>query len=88
MRTLFVVVACGTLVVGLGVFLTIQARRMRANVRIGPGTAPVEPALPSPSASHSPPADGAGDGQTVTRSPASGPVRQVDEVGGDVDVDR
>ncbi|WP_242625398.1 hypothetical protein [Krasilnikovia cinnamomea] len=70
-----------------------QVRGVRSNVRIGPGTAPpaaaAAAASPSaPSASASSPSGGDGDGQSVTRSSTAGPVRQVDDVGGDVELDR
>ncbi|WBB75576.1 hypothetical protein O7602_08735 [Micromonospora sp. WMMD1128] len=77
-------------VVGGGV---TQVRGVRGDVRIG-GSAP---ATGSPSAPTAPPPSAAGmgaggvpagDGQSVTRSWAAGPVRQVDGVGGDVDIDR
>ncbi|WP_438361837.1 hypothetical protein [Micromonospora sicca] len=76
--------------VGVGV---TQVRGVRGNVRIGP-SAPA-PATPSAPAAPQPPiagprADGVPTwgGQSVTRSWTTGPVRQVDGVDGDVDVDR
>jgi hypothetical protein len=79
-----------------------QVGGIRGNVRIGPGTAPGTPRVsppppspsppppsPVPSAAASPRANtGDGDGQSVTRSSTAGPVRQVDDVGGDVELDR
>ncbi|GIF62223.1 hypothetical protein Ais01nite_02580 [Asanoa ishikariensis] len=69
-----------------------QVRGVRGSVRIGPGAppsaVPPPPAASSPSpAPASPPGDGDG-GQSLTRSSTAGPVRQVDDVSGDVEVDR
>ncbi|MFY1621569.1 hypothetical protein ACN268_00365 [Micromonospora sp. WMMD735] len=77
-------------VVGGGV---TQVRGVRGSVRFGPSApdvgSPSIPATPQPSAPGAA-ADGvpAGDGQSVTRSWTAGPVRQVDDVDGDVDIDR
>jgi len=74
--------------IGAGV---AQVRGVRGSVRIGPGAAPPVPASSSPSpVSPSAPRDGSADevGQSVTRSSTAGPVRQVDDVGGDVELDR
>jgi hypothetical protein len=72
----------------------VQVRRVRGNVRIGHGTAPAVPTPPtSPPSPPSPPSTAPspggdeGDGQSVTRSSTAGPVRQVDDVGGDVELD-
>jgi hypothetical protein len=71
-----------------------QIHGVRGSVRIGPGAAPVVPPAPVPPLPAAPPvappsqADGAGGGQSVTRSATAGPVRQVGDVGGDVELDR
>ncbi|MFI1996827.1 hypothetical protein [Actinoplanes sp. NPDC020271] len=68
-----------------------QVRGVHGSVRIGPGTsqgALSSPATSSPPSAPSPSADGGVDGQSVTRSSTTGPVRQVDDVGGDVEFDR
>jgi hypothetical protein len=66
-----------------------QVRGVRGSVRIGPSTAPtVAPAPPgSPVPPQAPSAPHSG-GQAVSGSSTAGPVRQVDGVGGDVDLDR
>ncbi|MDQ3405414.1 MAG: hypothetical protein M3548_18820 [Actinomycetota bacterium] len=71
----------GSSTVGGGV---TQVRGVKGAVRIGPVTpsAPSAPNLPSSAPSASP-----GD-QSVTGTRTSGPVRQVDDVGGDVDINR
>ncbi|MEV4343279.1 hypothetical protein AB0J83_02190 [Actinoplanes sp. NPDC049596] len=63
-----------------------QVRGVSGSVRIGP--APAAEAPPPPSASSPPAGHGSGDAQSVTRSSAKGPVRQVGDVGGDVEIDR
>jgi hypothetical protein len=63
-----------------------QVRGVRGNVRIGPGStmgAVPRGARRSPSAPGTAPA-----GQSVVDSAAAGPVRQVDDVGGDLDIDQ
>jgi hypothetical protein len=70
-----------------------QVRRVRGSVKIGSDASPA--ASPAPAASPVSPStrpphvgtDGNG-GQSVTRSSTVGPVRQVDDVGGDVELDR
>lgn len=70
-----------------------QIHGVGGNVRFGPSApatgSPSVPAAPRPSVA-GPGADGvpAGDGQSVTRSWTGGPVRQVKDVGGEVDIDR
>lgn len=66
-----------------------QIRGVRGNVRIGPAT-PV--AAPPPSSATAPPSANAspasdGGGQSVTRSSTAGALRQVDDVGGNVELD-
>jgi drug/metabolite transporter (DMT)-like permease len=77
--------------IGGGVF---QVSGVDGSVRIGPGTASATPpapptgaAAPSSAAPASAPTDG-DEGQSVTRSSTAGPVRQVNDVGGDVELDR
>ncbi|GLY23883.1 hypothetical protein Misp04_36150 [Micromonospora sp. NBRC 101691] len=77
-------------VVGGGV---AQVRGVRGNVRIGTSASPAPAAADPPAAAAGPPTSGATDqggsgGQSVTGSWTAGGVRQVDDVGGDVDVDR
>jgi len=66
----------------------LQVRGVRGNLRTGPATASPAPpqagsAPPPPSA----PAPAPGS-QSVTGSQVAGPVRQVDDIGGDADLDR
>ncbi|MEV6802992.1 hypothetical protein AB0M91_32310 [Micromonospora rifamycinica] len=64
-----------------------QVRGVGGSVRIGPSPAP--PVAPTPPGSSPPvPSPAPGGGQAVTGSSTTGPVRQVDGVGGDVDLDR
>ncbi len=77
-------------VVGGGV---AQVRGVRGNVRIGTPASSAPAAADAPAAAAGPPASGATDpggsgGQSVTGSWTAGGVRQVDDVGGDVEVDR
>ncbi|MBO4161430.1 hypothetical protein JQN83_11490 [Micromonospora sp. MMS20-R2-23] len=65
-----------------------QVRGVGGSVRIGPASAP--PVVSTPPGS-SPPqvsSPSQGDGQAVTGSSTAGPVRQIDGVGGDVELDR
>ncbi len=70
-----------------------QVRGVRGSVKIGSDASPA--AAPSPAASPAPPSappphsgtDGS-DGQSVTRTSTAGPVRQIDDVGDDVELDR
>jgi hypothetical protein len=66
-----------------------QVRGVDGSVRLGtPSVGP--PPMPS-SVTVLPPSssvEGGDDGQSVTRLWTAGPVRQVDDVGGDVDIDR
>ena len=65
-----------------------QVRRVRGNVHIGadtsPGPATGLPVAPRPEPA-GPPKPG---GQSVTWSSTVGPVRQIDDIGGDADIDR
>ncbi|GAB2627412.1 hypothetical protein Aab01nite_80800 [Paractinoplanes abujensis] len=70
----------GRSVVGGGV---AQVRGVRGNVRIGGPTVLAPPDAPGPSRANASPADG----QSVHGTWVSGPVRQVDDVGGDADID-
>jgi hypothetical protein len=67
-----------------------QVRGVRGNLRVGPSApagSPVAPPLSAPTAA--PPAGGdLGEGQAVTRSSTAGPVRQIDDVGGDAELDQ
>ncbi|MEV6801400.1 hypothetical protein AB0M91_24110 [Micromonospora rifamycinica] len=65
-----------------------QIRGVGGSVRIGPAPAP--PVVPTPPESSPPqvPSPSQGDGQAVTGSSTAGPVRQVDGVGGDVELDQ
>ncbi len=81
-------------VVGGGVH---QVRGVGGNVHVGPAAAPAgSPATPPAAAPPSPaPAVGSpqaggdgGSGQSVTRSWNAGPVHQISDVGGDVELDR
>jgi hypothetical protein len=79
-----------------------QIRKVKGSVRLGtppPRSAAPEPGSPASSSAAPRPAPsgasepasgtpGTGGGQSVTGSQAGGEVRQVDDVGGDVDVDR
>ncbi|WIN00120.1 hypothetical protein ACTOB_003804 [Actinoplanes oblitus] len=70
-----------------------QIRGVRGSVRFGPDLTPGGPqlpAVPEPAPAAAPAADdtAVGEGQQVTRSWVAGPVRQVEQVDGDVDVDR
>jgi len=68
-----------------------QVRGVRGDVRVGPSI-PAGGPPPAPAASAAALAADGGQGeeagQSVTRSWTAGPVRQVDDVGGDVEVDR
>jgi hypothetical protein len=65
-----------------------QVRGVRGSVKIGPAAA-LPPVASSPSSvpPSAPPPSSAG-GQSVTRSSTAGSVRQVDDVGGDIELDR
>jgi hypothetical protein len=70
-----------------------QVRRVQGSVRVGPAGATTPPAvMPAPTpgtpnpAPTSPPS--APEGQTVTGSHVAGPIYQIDDVGGDVEVER
>jgi pimeloyl-ACP methyl ester carboxylesterase len=62
-----------------------QIRGVKGNVRIGRGGARPVPVDPTPNAAHGGPPDD--DAQTVTDSQVSGHVSQIDDVGGDVEMD-
>jgi hypothetical protein len=65
-----------------------QVRGVHGNVRIGADASP-GPSTGLPAAPQSEPARlGGSGGQSVTWSSTAGPVRQVDDIGGDVDIDR
>jgi hypothetical protein len=70
-------------VVGGGV---TQVRGVRGNVRIGASPPGPPPILSSPAVAPSAPCS-VGD-QWVHRTWTAGPVRQVDDIGGDADIDR
>ncbi|QDY09440.1 hypothetical protein FJK98_21715 [Micromonospora sp. HM134] len=65
-----------------------QVRGVGGNVRIGP--APAQPVVPAPpgSSPSSVPFPSPSGGQVVEGSSTAGPVRQVDGVGGDVELDQ
>ncbi|SCL31684.1 hypothetical protein GA0074692_3158 [Micromonospora pallida] len=65
----------------------MQVRRVRGNVRIGPAASRA-PAAAGGSPTSGTTGPGGPGGQSVTGSWMAGGVRQVDDVGGDVDVDR
>ncbi|WP_254876719.1 hypothetical protein [Verrucosispora sp. NA02020] len=77
-------------VVGGGV---TQVRGVRGSVRLGSAATPptaAPPVAPPSAPTGGPPAAASGGGgdQLVSGSSVTGPVRQVDEVGGDVEIDR
>jgi hypothetical protein len=65
----------------------LQVRGVRGNLRIGPAASPAPPLAGSASPSPSAPTVAPGS-QSVTGSQVAGPVRQVDDIGGDADLDR
>lgn len=70
-----------------------QVRGVRGDVRIGKAAPPVPAAGPPGAASGRPPRSGAAEpgetgGQSVTGSSVAGELRQADDVGGDVDIER
>ncbi|WP_327009724.1 hypothetical protein OHA72_22340 [Dactylosporangium sp. NBC_01737] len=68
-----------------------QVRGVRGNVRIGGSAAPGAGAPGQPSAARRRPSSASPsgpDGQSVAGSWTAGPVRQIDDVGGDADIDR
>ena len=66
-----------------------QIRGVQGSVRLGAEATAATPDESSPTSGGAPArGGGAGEGQSVARSWTVGPVRQIDEVGGDVDIDR
>ncbi|WP_239486518.1 hypothetical protein [Micromonospora humidisoli] len=64
-----------------------QVRGVGGSVRIGPASAPPVVPVP-PGSSPQVPSPSQGGGQTVESSSTAGPVRQIDGVGGDVELDQ